>query len=104
MSAAAPNLSTPAAPDKSLLGQLRHLDAALVTTCNKHVRAIVLITACIEAGLQAPEKIAATLVELGFNRGHVWRMLKAGTGPSPVSHHWWSDADGQLHVYEQPAG
>jgi len=64
---------------ESPLDDLRQLDAQLVANgSNKHERVITLIAACAEDDIRAPGVIAAVLTQLGFNRRHVWVMLKEG--------------------------
>lgn len=97
---APPSAATPKPPGfDAALDALRQLDAQLALDCNKHDRVITLITACLVAGIASPGMIVANLVKLGFNRGHIWRLMKDGTGLNPARHRWWCDADGNLRLH-----
>ena len=92
LSAANIKVRKPSASDDKLITRLQTLDRSLLA-CNKHDRAFALISACISSGIRAQTAIASTLVELGFNRGHVWLMIKEGRG-----YHWREDSDGNLEL------
>ncbi len=89
------------APISSFINDVLELDVLQVAAgTDKHRRVIILITECIANGVRKPSEIAAVLVTIGRDRGHVWRMLREGTGMDPVRYHWWSDADGNLHLHQ----
>lgn len=92
LSAANIKVRKPSTSDDTPITRLQALDRRLLA-CNKHDRAFALIAACISIGIRAPATIASTLIELGFNRGHVWLMIKEGRG-----HHWREDSDGNLEL------
>ena len=92
LSAANIKVRKPTTSDDTLITRLRTLDHSLLA-CNKHDRVFALISACISSGFRAPIAIASTLIELGFNRGHVWLMIKEGRG-----YHWRQDSDGNLEL------
>lgn len=76
----------------------------LVTHCgngsNKHDVAIVLITACIQEGVDTGPRIIATLKHLSFNPRHIAILLKKGTGRDRDAHRWSRAEDGTLHVLQ----
>lgn len=81
--------------NEALIRDLRALDAACQPGSDKHHRAIVLITACIEAGVNRGTDIVDMMVELGFNTQHIGKLLSDQTGDDPSRHHWKRNADGR---------
>lgn len=68
---------------------------------NKHDRAIVLIIACIEEGLNTGPRIVGALRKLGFNPRHVGMHLREGTGGDPQRHRWQRVEDGRYFLHEE---
>ena len=83
----------------TLFDGLRGLIVACGHKVSKHDLAIVLITACIEHGLDTRRRIVGALGHLGFNHGHVAIILDEGTGRSPDGYHWQIDGEGRYAVH-----
>lgn len=80
--------------DAALLAGLRGLDRSCGDAASKHDRAIVLIQACIDHGINTRSQIVSALRQLDFDQGHVAITLRTGTGSDPASYHWQRDAAG----------
>ncbi len=83
---------------KALFDRLSELQADCGP--NKHDQATALITACILEGLNTGARIVGALTGLGMNPGHVWIVLKEGTGANPDRHHWRRDENGIYSLLE----
>ena len=62
---------------------------------NKHDRVMMVLHACIDRGIDKMGSLLSVLSSLGYNRGHVARMLKDRTGNIPGVHFWACDAEGR---------
>lgn len=94
-SASMANPETPA-----MFRNLRQLIAELVSrTNNQHDQATILITACIEEGMDEGKRIVGALKTLGFDPRHVGIILKTGTGDNPNRHLWRRDGTGKYSAY-----
>ncbi len=80
----------------SIFKELRALKAAC-RRADSHSRAIVLIQACIDNGINTRARIRGTLPQLGFDADHAIIVLKACTGKYPDVHHWYRDDNGVFH-------
>lgn len=76
--------------------ELRALNGACKST-NDHDRAIVLIHACIDNGINRRGRIRGVLARLDLNPAHAVITINAGTGDDPSRHRWYLDADGIYH-------
>ncbi len=74
---------------------LRELDHACRANGSKHDRAIALICACIDEGVDTGARIVGALKRLGFNAQHVGKLLHDYTGNDPSRHHWQRDEAGR---------
>ena len=88
----------------ALFNRLRGLKAACGPRINKHDLAIVLISACIDEGLDTRPRIVGALRSLGLDYRHVAITLKQGTGVSPTLHRWHRDAEGRHSLHDDPLG
>jgi hypothetical protein len=79
-----------------VFSELRDLKAAC-RRADAHSRAIVMIQACIDNGIDTRSRIRGTLIKLGFHEDHAVIMLNAYAGPNPEAHHWYRDEDGTYH-------
>lgn len=78
-----------------LYDDLRRLDTACGAKASKHDRAIVLITACIDRGIDTRAQIVDVMRRLGFNYKHVAILLEEGSGNDPGGYHWQLDCAGR---------
>lgn len=83
----------PAEEVNRVFQELRELNKACAGS-NSHSRAIVLIHACIDNGINTRGRIRGTLVKLGFNADHAVTTLNKGTGNDPALYHWQLDEAG----------
>jgi hypothetical protein len=79
---------------RSTFRRLRALKASLPGRVNKHDKAIVLIAACIEEGINTRGRIGIVLEHIGMDRSHVMIILNEGTGNDPNRHRWNRDENG----------
>lgn len=56
--------------------------------CNQHDRAITLIKACIEIGVNRGPAIVSKVSGLGFDKRFVGLTLTKSAGRNPARHHW----------------
>ncbi|WP_425228822.1 hypothetical protein [Sphingomonas sp.] len=82
----------------AMFHRLRELKGQSQAGADKHVQAIVLISALIEEGVDAGRGIVGALVTLGFNRKHAGMMLQEGKGNDPARHRWACGDDGQYRL------
>ena len=80
----------------SIFKELRALKAAC-RRADSHSRAIVLIQACIDNGINTRARIRGTLAKLGFNADHAVIVLEACAGQYPDVYHWYRDESGVFH-------
>ena len=92
--------SNPIDPNTALFRRLRAIKAACGLKPNKDDLAIVLITACIQEGLNQGRRITGALERLGLNRRHAGKILAEGTGDCPSRHRWQRDSDGFYSLHE----
>ncbi|WP_370169515.1 hypothetical protein [Sphingobium abikonense] len=64
--------------DPTLFDDLRALDKACGHDTSKNDRAIVLLAACIERGVNTRARLVAVLKHLGFTHSHLAIMLNDG--------------------------
>jgi len=69
---------------------------------NKHDRALMLISACISDGITAEQHIIGTVATVGFNHGHVAKLLKDGIRLKPEWPYWGRDENGRYFVPPVP--
>ncbi len=95
---AADGLASDASADDVTLifKELRALKAAC-RRADAHSRAIVLIQACIDNGINTRSRIRGSLIKLGFNADHAVIVLNACAGPNPEVCHWYRDEAGTYH-------
>ncbi|WP_370310116.1 hypothetical protein [Sphingobium abikonense] len=79
--------------DPTLFDDLRALDKACGHDTSKNDRAIVLLAACIERGVNTRARLVAVLKHLGFTHSHLAIMLKERLG-----HDWQIDPDCRYSV------
>ena len=100
----AESLLTSLFPDRAafdeLLSGLRQLEQACGSSVGKHDRAIVLIHACLDQGINTRGAIMAVLRHLGFVRGHIAIVLEANTGINPNGSHWKRTESGVYENFE----
>lgn len=87
-------------PDKELFNGFRELLDSCGLETSKHDRAIVLIEACIDQGIDTRARIVGVAKHLGFEHGHIAILLAQNTGRSPDSYRWQRDKDGQYGRFE----
>jgi hypothetical protein len=75
----------------ALLGIREMLDGC---EANQNERAIVAITALIEAGFNTGPRIVGAAKWLGFDPAHAGAVLKKSTGPNSARHWWKRCIDG----------
>lgn len=85
----------------TLFRQLRRLMAACGAKTNKHDLAIVLITACIEGGLDTRPRLIGALRQLGLDPRHAAIVLNNETGDDPRRHRWHRDIDGGYRLHPE---
>ena len=74
--------------EQNVIPRLRGLLEDCGPGISKHDLAIILITACIDEGLNTRPRIVGALKSLGFNSRHVAIVLKYETGDNPESKRW----------------
>ena len=84
---AALSSAAPAEEVNRIFGELRELKRAC-SGADGHSRAIVLIHACIDNGINTRARIRGTMEKLGFNADHAVMTLNKATGNDPTRHHW----------------
>ncbi len=98
--------STPVERDdvkaQEVFSGLRALMDTLGRNHDRNERAIILAMACIGEGWNTRAQIVGASKKLGFDPKHVAIIVNRGTGPSPVRHRWWADADHRLHLHDDP--
>ena len=80
-------------PEDAFVESLRALQRAC-QYCNKHDQAIVLISACIDAGYDTHGRILGALHALGWNLRHAAIVLIKSAGSNPAIHRWQRDDHG----------
>ena len=76
--------------------ELRALNEAC-KSANDNDRAIILIHACIDNGLNSRRRIRGALGKLDFKLDHAVIILNTGTGGNPSRHRWYRDTNGIYH-------
>lgn len=76
---------------------LRALQRACGFKADKHSTGIVLISACIDNGVNTRARIVGVLRKLNFKESHVVALLRDGTGGDPSNRRWWIDEAGCYH-------
>jgi hypothetical protein len=89
--------------DRDLFDGFRQLMAECGPTVNKHDLVNVLISACIDQGLNTGPRIVGALDALGFNRRHVGMLLKEGRGEEAERHTWKRNQQGQYTLHKRTA-
>lgn len=87
----------------NLIGRLRNLRDSCGEGSNKHDLAIVLISACLDEGVNTKTSIIGVLTAVGFNPKHVAIVLKNETGNNPASSRWRIDDEGRHSLLEEVA-
>lgn len=87
----------------AIILRLRDLDEALMARkLNKHERANMLISSCIDEGVDSGSRIVGLLRELGFDRQHVGMLLKGGIQRHPEWPNWGRTDAGAYFVPPEP--
>lgn len=81
--------------------RLRALKASLPNGVNKHDRAIILISACIDEGVNTRSRIGKVLAHIGLDRAHVMIVLNGDTGSDPNRQRWSRDERGVYSLLEE---
>lgn len=63
---------------------------------------IILIQACIEAGVHEGKRLTGILHHLGFNRQYVGIQLSRHTDNDSARHRWYKDENGLYQLMDQP--
>ena len=87
-------------PSGAFLEELRGLKAASGWPKDKHAVATVLITACIERGIDTRPRIIGALKSVGLDYRHVAIILNEGTGENPERHRWRLDPHGRYSLHD----
>jgi hypothetical protein len=85
--------------DADLFDGFRRLLANCGAGANRHDQVIVLILACIGAGLDTGPRIIGAARHLGFNPQHTGLILKKHCGRDPARHHWSRDDAGRYVAF-----
>lgn len=88
-----PGNGEPVSETTTLFRNLRKLMAECGS--NKNDRAIMVITALIESGIDTGPRIVGAMKQLDFNRQHAAMMLKEGLGRNRDQHRWSKDDEGK---------
>lgn len=95
------------AEDTAMFCRLRNLLREIEAVPDAHQRAIIMIAACIEEGMNEARRILPAMEALGFNRQHAAIILNREKGNDP-GRHWWSrDSKGIYALHPErlaPAG
>lgn len=83
-----------------MFNRLRGLLASCGEASNQNERVTVLISACIDEGINTGPQIVGVVKALGFNPRHVGAMLKNDCGSSPTRHRWLRGTDGIYSLHE----
>ena len=67
---------------------------------NKHDQARILISACIDGGIDDGKRIVGILSHIGLNARYVGATLRHLCGPNAALHDWWKDDEGKYHLHE----
>lgn len=79
--------------DSTLFDDLRALDEACGPQSNKHDRLTVLLTACIERGINTRPRLISVMKHLNFDQRHIAIMLDDRLGRE-----WQRGPDGRYSV------
>jgi hypothetical protein len=85
------------------LHELQHLVDSLPETSNKHDRAIIAINFCIDARVDTAPLLRGYLRNVGFNTGHISKLLDLDTGDAPDGNHWKRDRAGRYFLHPSAA-
>lgn len=89
---------------EEVFNRLRALDGQLVEAgVNCHDRALTMINACINEGIDKGPEIIAALACLGFNPRHAGITLSSNIQRGPVWPYWGRRDCGQYFAPEMPA-
>jgi hypothetical protein len=88
----------------AIFRRLRTLLYDLEEVKSDHDKAIVMIVACIDQGLNTGPRITGALERLGFNKRHIGIILKQETGNDPARHRWMRSAEGIYELHPESAG
>lgn len=88
----------------AMFKKLRELKRACGRGANMNDVAVVLITACIEEGLNVRARIIPALEHLGLEWNHVARTLRVETGDDPRLSRWSRRADGTYVLHGDDPG
>lgn len=88
---------------KARYQRLEALDREMIKTkANKHDRVQMLINAAVSDGVCDEAHIIGTVANLGFNHGHVAKLLKEGVQPVPKWPEWGRAPDGKFFAPPLP--
>lgn len=76
-------------------------DDLVATGCNKNDHVIILITECINCGINSRSAIVSELVALGFNPRHGHVILSKNQGSAIGGHPWQKSDDGTFMLHPQ---
>ena len=79
---------------------LRKIDATAKPYTNQHDRVVVLIKACITAGIDEGKRIVGALKRLEYDGQFVGILLNKRAGNDPARHDWRRDDDGRYHLLD----
>lgn len=74
-------------------------DHLVADGCNRNDRAIALIQACIESGIDRGPDIVRTVSRLGMNKASVGAQLGLNTGCNPALHRWFKTDAGRYRLH-----
>lgn len=83
------------------LSRLQALNDGPLSECNTSDRAIMLITACLDDGINRGPEIIDTLVRLGFNQKHAGIMLSKHSGSKQAGNFWEKQDDGTYRLHPE---
>ena len=83
----------------ALFRDLRHLKAACGAKANKNDVAVILITACLDHGLNFRARIVGALTRVGLNELHVVNILNRETGDDPATSRWSRDGADRYRLH-----
>jgi hypothetical protein len=83
----------------AIFQRLRKLKADCGFKPSKNDLAVVLISACIEEGLDTGPRIVGALAKLGLNKSHAGLTLRQGAGQAEA-HRWFRDGEGRYHLHD----
>ena len=90
----------PPFPDSPVYRHLREVKESFGPHCDRRVRAVVLIGACIEQGFDTRHKIIKGTRVVGLSKSHVLGLLDENTGDVPGVHLWQLGSDGRYRLLE----